>query len=452
MPTKPQAQTLSATSNDILNAIRNTSSDNYRNYVPTADGTNLREIGAIIVGNPTLANEFITTLVNRIGMVIINSKMYENPWTMFKQGVLNYGETIEQIFVDLAKPFEFDMAVAENELYKRVESDVDSVFHILNYKKFYKVTVNEDMLRQAFLSESGVSDLVNRIIDSMYAGARYDEFLTMKYLLARHILNGELYAIAIPAVTKANAKDITIKIKEASNNLTFMSTKYDLAGVHNFTDKDNQYLILNSGFDSMMDVETLATAFNMSKADFAGKRTLVDNFGELDKERLNQLFGSSAGYTEITDAECQALNTIPAVLVDKNWFMIYDYMDKMTNVMNEQGLYWNHFYHVWKVFSVSPFHNALVFTPTTPSVTSVTVSPATATVSAGGSVALSAKVVTTGFASQAVKWSCDETKATVSFNGVVTVKDGIAKDTTITVTATSVADSSKSGTATITVA
>ena len=112
MPNIPNKVNLTGSSVDILNAIRNSATANYRGYVPEATNSadSIREIGAIIMDYPTLQNEFLSALINRIGRVLITSKMYSNPWAIFKQGMLEYGETIEEIFVNLAKPFEFDPA------------------------------------------------------------------------------------------------------------------------------------------------------------------------------------------------------------------------------------------------------------------------------------------------------------------------------------------------------
>ena len=103
-----------------------------------------------------------------------------------------------------------------------------------------------------------------------------------------------------------------------------------------------------------------------------------------------------------------------------------------------------------KVMSVSPFANAAVFTTGTPAVTSVTVSPSTATVAKGGSVQLTAVVQTSDFAPQSVTWSSNNAKATVDSRGFVTIASDIS-GSSVTITATSTFDTSKKGTATITV-
>lgn len=453
MPVKPKIRTLTTSAADILNVIRNNASVDYRNYVPKADANDVesvRTIGAIIMDYPALQNEFLNALVNRIGRVMLTSKMYSNPIAFFKKGVLEYGESIEEIFVNIAKVQEFNPEIAEQEVFKRVVPDVRAAFHIMNYQKFYKATVTQEQLKQAFLSWDGVTDLIARIVDSMYTGANYDEFLVMKYLLARHILDGRVYPVTVPTVNAENAKAIVTTVKGVSNKLTFMNSEYNPAAVRTFTEKTDQYMIVNSVFDATMDVNVLASAFNMDKAEFLGHRVLIDGFGDLDVARLGEIFAGDPTYNEPSQDELTALNAIPAVIVDKDWFMVFDMLTQFTEQYNGQGLYWNYFYHVWKTFSVSPFANSVLFVPGTPSVTSVTVSPTTASVPKGGSVSLSCVVVTEYFAPQTVVWTSNAADVKVSAAGVVTV-DADATSATATITATSAFDDKKKAMCTVTV-
>lgn len=451
MPTKPSMVTLTNSSVDILNAIRNNASTNYKDYVPiaTKDAESIREIGAIIMDYPSLQNEFLSALVNRIGRVLITSKMYENPWAMFKKGLLEFGESIEEIFVDISRPFQFDPSVAETNVFKREIPDVKAAFHIMNYQKYYKATIQNDQLRQAFLSWQGITDLIAKIVDAMYTGANYDEFLTMKYMLARHILDGKMYPVEISTVSADTMNSIVSTIKGISNKFTFMSETYNIAGVHTFTRKEDQYLLINSLFDAQRAVESLAVAYNMDKVEFSGHTVLVDSFGSLDIARLNELFANDPTYVEIGSDELEALDAIPCVMVDRDWFMIFDNFYNFTENYNGEGLYWNYWYHVWKTFSVSPFANNALFIPGTPGVTSVTVTPAAASASVGQTVQLSANVETTNFAPKTVNWSSDNENVSVSAAGLVSINEGATG--TANITATSTYDSTKSNKCVITI-
>ncbi len=300
MPVKPHIKTLTNSSVDILNAIRNSSTTNYKEYVPiaTPNTESLREIGTIIMDSPNLQNEFLNALVNRIGRVIVTSKLYDNPLKMFKKGILEFGETIEEIFVNIAKPFQYDTSTSEQTVFKREMPDVRSSFHIMNYQKYYKVTIQNEQLRQAFLSWDGITNLIAKITESMYTSANYDEFQVIKYLLAKHIINGTMHTETI-LDNLALEKKVSA-IKAISNKFTFPRSDYNLAGVVNQTLKDNQYILVNADFEAEMSVEVLATAFNMNKAEFIGHEVLVDGFGDIDIDRLNKLFEGDNTYTELS--------------------------------------------------------------------------------------------------------------------------------------------------------
>lgn len=429
MPSVPKSVAMKANGVDILNAIRANASSTYQERIPVATQENIRDIGNAMMQYHPAQNEFLSALVNRIARVIITSKSYENPLRRFKKGILEYGETVEELFVNIAKAHQFDPAVAENEVFKREIPDVDAVFHKMNLQNYYKVTISNEQLRQAFLSAQGVEDLIAKIVDTLYTGAEFDEFIVMKQLIVDAANQGKMYPVSIPAITAANAKEIVTKIKAISNSMEFMSSTYNSMGVLNYTKKPNQILILDAEFDATIDVEVLASAFNMDKVEFMGQRVLIDNFG--------------------------TLTGVVAALVDADWFMVFDNFIGFTENYNGEGLYWNYWYHVWKTFSTSPFANAVLFTTQSTSITGVTVSPGTATASAGQKVAFSANVVGTGYVSQDVIWSISGQTSNSTFinpEGLLHIgSDETASASKITVTATSVKDGTKSGTASVTV-
>ena len=425
MPTKPIISSFKACGIDVLNAIRANASSTYQERIPVATQENIRQIGNAMMTYEATQNEFLSALVNRIGRVIITSKSYTNPLRVFKKGILEYGETIEEIFVNIAKAKQFDPSVAEEEVFKREIPDVNAVFHKMNLQNFYKVTVSNEQLRQAFLSSQGINDLIGYIVDSLYTGAEFDEYITMKQLIVDAANNGEMYAVNIPAVSSDNTKTIVSTIKSVSNQLEFMSSTYNSMGVLTHTRKNRQVLIIDAALDAAIDVDVLAYAFNMDKAEFMGRRVLVDNFGEL--------------------------TGVVAALVDEDWFMVYDNFIGFTENYNGQGLYWNYFYHVWKTFSTSPFSNAILFTTQDVAVKNVTVSPNNITHNTGSSqtVQFTANVTATGYAPKDVVWSTTSATATITENGFLTIPT--TTDTTFTVRATSVYNSAKFGEATVTV-
>lgn len=456
MPKIPQpSENIKATSTQILNGVREEIGGTYADMVPVVHANNLEtlhEAGRAILDYVPNRNAFLATLFNRIGRALIKSKFYENPWAMFKKGFLEYGETIEEIFVNLAHIEDFNPDRAENELFKREKPDVRAAFHTMNYQKMYKTTVSEPELRQAFLSFDGVNDLLNRIIERLYTSANYDEFLVMKYMTARAIIRGAFYPVEIPAVTKENATDIVREIKTLSNDLTFMATKYNQQGVHNLTPKSEQMLLCGTAFDALIGVDVLANAFNLEYVQFMGQRVLFDDLTGSDDRRLAEIFKDDPTYTPLTENEKTLLKTVPAIIVDREWFMIFDNYLNTNDVYNPQGLYQNFMLHTWKTFSVSPFENAVAFTTQASTVTGVVVSPATATVTPGQSIQLSAVVNGSGLNIDGVTWSIPEgSDGKITNSGLFTANAGVTDVKEIVVTATSIQNPAVAGTATITI-
>ena len=448
----PKIETLSNNAVDIINAVKNSAGQDYKNYVPyvTPDSDSLKAMGAVVMDRPSLLNEFIDTLSNVIGMRVVTSKMYENPWAFMKKGILDYGETVEENFVTLIKPHEYDPYVAQNELFKNEVPDVRTAFHIRNYQKFYKVTINYDLLRDAFASWGAMGSFIDYIFAQMYTSANYDEYIVMKYMLQRVLCDGLMTPYDKPI---NNTNTMAKTMRAMSDNFTLMSPNYNLAHVHNFTLKNDQFLFMDTFMLAEMDVDELAVAFNMDKVNFMGHVVAIDGFDKTDNDRLNELLSPAEWYRPLNAGDLETLANVSAVLVGRDWFQIYDNLIRRTNIENPDALSYNYDLHVWKTFSFSPFENAVVFSSVAPAVTSVTVNPATATLDKGASLQLSATVATTGFAPKSVTWESNNPNAvSVSPRGMVKVSSTAESETQVTIIATSTFDSSKKNTCTITVA
>ena len=351
---------LNASTLDILNVIRENAGYEYQNTVPkVTKATDIPAVGQIIYGDPAIANKFINALVNRIAMVRVQSATFNNPYSVLKKGYIEFGETIEEIFVGIAKVVEYTPEKGEEREFKRTLPDVRSVFHIMNWRTMYPVTIQDEDLKQAFLSLDGVTDLIAKIVDQVYTGAEYDEFLLFKYLLIKAIAHGKMKPLSVGDGT--NPKDSAKAFRGTSNLLTFMKDSYNEQGVVTSTPKNRQVIFMDAKFNAEFDVDVLASAFNMDKADFMGRLFLIDDFTTFDNKRFEEIRKNSTGIEEVTPQELALLADVNAVLLDEEWFQVYDNNNRFTEKYVASGLYWNYFYHTWKTVSYSPFSNAVVF-------------------------------------------------------------------------------------------
>lgn len=351
---------LNASTLNILNVIRENAGYEYQNTVPkVTKATDIPAVGQIIYGDPAIANKFINALVNRIAMVRVQSATFNNPYSVLKKGYIEFGETIEEIFVGIAKVVEYTPEKGEEREFKRTLPDVRSVFHIMNWRTMYPVTIQDEDLKQAFLSLDGVTDLIAKIVDQVYTGAEYDEFLLFKYLLIKGISHGKMKPLSVGDGT--NPKDSAKAFRGTSNLLTFMKDSYNEQGVVTSTPKSRQVIFMDAKFNAEFDVDVLASAFNMDKADFMGRLFLIDDFTTFDNKRFEEIRKNSTGIEEVTPEELALLENVKAVLLDEEWFQVYDNNNRFTEKYVASGLYWNYFYHTWKTVSYSPFANAVVF-------------------------------------------------------------------------------------------
>jgi len=355
--------TLQGSTIDILNVIRTNASLEYQDKVPEiTSATDIPKVGEIICGTPAFANQFINALINRIAIVRAQSATFNNPYASLKKGYIEYGESIEDIFVQIAKVQVYDVEKAPQREFKRTLPDVHSVFHTINWRVVYPITIEDNQLQRAFLSAEGVSDLIAKIVDSIYVAAEYDEFLLFKYLLIKGITAGKMKPIAIGDGT--DLKVAAKKFRGISNVLPFMKTEYNEFGVKTTTPKKRQAIFMDAQFNADFDVDVLAGAFNMDKAEFMGKLHLIDDWTTFDNERWETIRTECDGVEEVTDAELALMADVKAVIVDENWFQVYDNLNKFTENYLGSVLYWNYFYHVWKTVSYSPFANAIAFVTT----------------------------------------------------------------------------------------
>ena len=350
---------LNARTVDILNTIRANASAQYQSQIPQVTVEHdIPKVGEILYGYPALANEFVGALVNRIAAVKVNNATFQNDYADLKKGYLPFGSTVEEVFVNICKAREFSAEKAAGREFKRTLPDVKSAFHTMNWKVQYPITIQNEDLRMAFTSFSGVEDLIARIIDAVTTAAEYDEFLLFKYLIIKAVAHGKMYPVEFDAT---DMKTAAKTFRGMSNQLTFMSTKYNAAGVTTTTGKNDQYIFMDAQFNAGYDVDVLASAFNMDKATFMGKLKLIDDFTTFDNDRFDVIRAGSDQIEEVTSDELAIMANVKAILLDREWFQIYDNLNQMSEQYVANGLYWNYFYNVWKTVSSSPFSNAIVF-------------------------------------------------------------------------------------------
>ena len=446
MPTKPQNVTMNAEAKnaDYLNAVRSSASTYYQENVPIAtyDAASVREVGRIVLNSTALTNEFYSALVNQFAFIFGSSKMFYNKWVDFKKGLIGLGELVEEFFVQIALPNNYNPDIAATEIFKRVIADVQTAIYRINVKTFYKTTINRPLLEMAFTTEGGMADLIGKVFTSMAAACEVDQMNAIKYLLARKILDGKIKTVPIAEVsgtdTGANAKAAARQMKADFENFFFPRTDYNEAGVMNWVnDKSDVSFMLTTSFGAAYDIEVLAAAFNLEYANFMGRVKRVDSLTNIDFTRLNAFFDLPTPLEEFTESEKTVLDQVAAITFDNGLIQWYDRLYEWHEEPNGQAMEWQNWLHYWALIASSPFANAVAYVQssdnTLGTVTAVTsaYTGKAITLMVGSSLPLTWEVEGTGIYSKAVNFTSSgivDGVFSVSADGVITgLKGGTAK-------------------------
>lgn len=330
----------------ILNTILDNASALYQERVPQATKTNITEVGASIMEYQATENEFLNALVNKVAMQVVHNKRFKNPLSVLKKGNFPMGKNIEEIYTNPATGTIYDPSGAD--LLSRVTPDVKTIYHSMNRKGKYKVTVTKAQLMQAFTSYANLEKLLQTIVNSLYSGDNLEEFMLMKELFASAITGGKLKQVntGLTSIDGADAAKKFVKaIKTVGQDMAFPSSNYntyydinkdkDAKPVITWTPQENQVLLLRNDISVDIDMELLANAFNVSYAELKQRTLIVDGFG--------------------------SAKNCGAVLCDNAYVQVYDNLTQMENFHNGEGLYDSWIWHHWQTYSVSLFANGVAF-------------------------------------------------------------------------------------------
>ena len=331
---------------EILNTIRDNASDMYQERIPEATRNNITDIQEVMTdpNNAVVTNEFMSMLLNLVIKQVIHSKLFSDPLKSLKKGKKPLGDTVEEIYANFLKAKQYDPTGAE--LLNRELPDVKAVYHRMNRQDKYKVTVNPESLFKAFASYDKLESFIANIINSLYNSSELDEFVLMKQLIKQAMDQNAMKVVEVadPCTSEANAKAFIKTVKTVSGDMTFPNSNnnswleaqsVDTNPLITFSRKNEQVLILSNPTDVAVNVDVLASVFNMSVAEFNDTRKIIiDAFPDPD---------------------------IRGALVDEQFFQVFDDLVLFKDFENSEGLYKNYYLHIWQTLAYSPLVNAVVF-------------------------------------------------------------------------------------------
>lgn len=388
----------------VFNAIRSNASEVYMNTVPSATESNIQSISNILLNDAyqPLLNEFVTNLINRIGLTIVRNKSYDNPLAIFKKGSIPLGTDIQDIFTNPAEAEQYEYSnAAMAKLLTITDPDTHVAYYQKNRKDLYTKTISREGLQGAFVSWDKFEEFISSITTSLYSGNYISEFEYTKALIDGAYDNDKVIVETVTNPTdEASAKAFLKKVRALYNKLSFPSTQYNAyskfsgakGSIKTWTDKDRVVLIIKADAMAEVDVEALASAFNIDKADFMGRVIQVDSF------KNEEIIG---------------------VICDEAWLQIYDNILRFDEFYNARVMAWNEYLHAWGTFAICPFANAVVLATAQP-IPATAVSVADVSVNVGSTKNVTVTLTPNNATTELTYESSDEKIFTVSSLGVVT--------------------------------
>lgn len=327
---------------DIVNAIRAEGSSEYQEVIPVATQATINSIADPLLTYTVLQNEFLSSLIGKIALSVVHNKTAKNPLAMLKKGTVPLGSDIEEIFTEMAAGAQFDGTGST--LLTQHKPSVKTIYHRRNRQSTFPVTISPEQLATAFTSWGKLEEFTSSIINSLYSGDNYQEYILMKNLMADAIVDGKVSIALVTAITDAaTARGLLKAVKNASAYFEFPGSNFNkyatikgggATPVKTWTPKADQILILRADIATEIDVEALAVMFNLEKGKMPPVVT-VDNFG--------------------------AAPTCYAMLCDRSFFQVYDTLERLAPFNNPQSLAITYYWHHFQTISFSYFANAIAF-------------------------------------------------------------------------------------------
>ena len=330
---------------NVLNTIRDAASDYYRSMVPVATETNLADVGNPILTYSAIKNEFLDLLVNKIALPIVNARSFRSPLAFLKRQGSPLSTDEEEIGVNPAIAKQYD--AKSTDLLAQTVPDVKVAYHRMNRQERYDCTIQFAVLRGGFQSWGGFDRLTEEIVQSLYNGNYIDEFIQTKRLLGAGVVDGSMATVEVAMpVDTATAKAFAKKARTLYNNFSSPNTTYNAwsrlggagAAYTSWSNKGEIYFFIRTDISAELDIEVLASAFNIDKADLLGRIVYVPDFGD-----------------------APGAENIYAIMCDKKYPVIIDKLFMAEEFRNGSNLSVNYYLHVWQTYSTSPLQNAVAF-------------------------------------------------------------------------------------------
>lgn len=327
------------------------------NLPEISEGTWGEWVAAMI--NSRYESQFYPTMVETIFETIVSQAIYENILKEYKGGFVSNGAGVKETFVDKIDALPYATTDVEKEELKNYMAQIYEARYLLNMERKYPVTLGRIQFRGYIESPEKVMDLVDYVKSMLYTSNEMDEYGLMKTMLQNYILQGKAYVV--PVDMSNGLDDFATEFRAMSLLLKGLPKRdFNEFGVMNNTPLDRQVLILSARTAAKYSVDVLSSAFNMSQVDYVTRVEVMDDLDQPYSE-LDVLRKVNKNIPAISAADSNILGNVVGILMDRNFFKVYDMVNEMWDKERASRMDVNYFLHIWQIYATSPFANFVVF-------------------------------------------------------------------------------------------
>ena len=211
--------------------------------------------------------EFLNSVLSKIGKQEFSNKTYTNPLKRLRGNFIEGPTDIEEIYVERLEDTGYDKE--GKGVLDRVKPSVSVQYHQNTIEHGYKTTIHNKEMRKGFLNANGLQTMAQAIINSLHTGQELDDYTdcinTLKALVNSPKGEKENVLTVKPVIDENTSKAFTKTIKKTVHKMKDWGTVYSDKG--SYAEPNELILFIDSDTDVEVQIEHLASAFNMSVAE-----------------------------------------------------------------------------------------------------------------------------------------------------------------------------------------
>lgn len=355
--------------------------------IVAVDTSSLVSLGNEVLSSSTNTEAFLNTLAQRIGKTIVRFRMYRNKLSDLVVDDFTFGAIVQKLRVAMPEA-ESDQSYglvdgSSVDHYEVAKPSVDQKLFVTRTPYQYKLTIQEEHLREAFLSEEAMGRFISAIFGELRNAIEksLEELGRTCIATAAVVCSGSSNANqVVDLVTEYNALGHSVstgesamedadfmkwaiaRINQVYDYIQDMSVLYNDTSIPTFTPEEDIRFKCHSDFVRKAQFVLQADTFNKNLVDLPRYSRINYWQGQqsTDKYDISQDRPDPLNPGQTTTV---TVSNMIGIMFDKDALGTYKKDERAaTTPLNAGGLYFNTFYHLRGLYFYDPSESCVIFT------------------------------------------------------------------------------------------